>query len=186
MSRELEKSINQILKMPEFADLANTIFQNIIQRTVAIRSAVGELRGAEMEGKQETTGTLSGLGEGKGVDTIGEEEGKGMTEDESGLTPIERVRRRVRGLVRIGYDEQPANSLEGWIDPGQQAIIINKGHPAWRVADGLTLQARDERVRVYHVLRTVFTIMVEEVGIESPKETIAKLFSCWYDSCIGV
>jgi len=184
MSRELERSINQVLKMPEFTDLTNTIFQNIIQRAIAIRSAIGELSGTEMEGKQKTTGTLGGPAEGKGVVTIGEEEGKGIVEDESGLTPIERVRRRVRGLVKIGYDEQPENSLEGWIDPGKQAIIINMGHPAWKVADGLTLQARDERVRVYHVLRTVFAILVEEGGIESPKDTLAKLFSCWYNSCI--
>jgi len=184
MSRELEKSINQVLRMPELADLANTIFQNIIQRTVAIQSKSGELTGSEMEGRQKTTGTLGGLGEGKGVDTIGDEEGKGFAEDESGLTPIERVRRRVRGGIKIGYDEQSENSLEGWIDPGKQAIIINTGHPAWKVADGLTLQARDERVRVYHILRAVFAILVEEAGIESPKETLAKLFSCWYNSCI--
>jgi len=185
MSRELERSINKILKMPELADLANTIFQNIIQRTVAIQSQKGELLGTEMEGKQETTGTLGGLAEGKGVDTIGEEEGKGIVEDESGITPIERVRRRIRGGIKIGYDDQqPENSLEGWIDPGKQAIIVNTEHPAWKVADGLTLQARDERVRVYHTLRTVFAILVEEGGIESPKETLAKLFSCWYNSFI--
>jgi hypothetical protein len=184
MSRELEKSINQVLKMPELADLANTIFQNIVQRTVAIQSRASELTGSEMEGKQETTGTLGGLGEGKGVDTSGQEEGKGIVEDESGLSPIERVRRRVRGGIKIGYDKQPENLLEGWIDPGKQAIIINTGHPAWKVAEGLTLQARDERVRVYHILRAVFGTLVEEGGIESPKETLAKLFSCWYDSCV--
>lgn len=184
MSRELEKSINQILRMPELAELTNTIFQNIIQRTTAIRSASGELGGTLVEGAQKITGTLGGPTEGKGVDTVGEEEGKGVVEDESGLTPIERVRRRVRGGVKIGYDERPENSFESWIDPGKQAIIINTGHPAWKVADGLTLQARDERVRVYHVLHTVFATLVEEGGIESPKETLAKLFSCWYDSCI--
>jgi hypothetical protein len=184
MSRELEKSINQVLKMPEFSDLANSLFQNILQRAVAIQSAVGELKGTEMEGKQKTTGTLGGSGEGRGVDTVGNDEGKGIVEDDSGLTPIERVRRRVRSLIRIGYDEQPGNQLEGWIDPGRAAIIINTGHAAWKVADGLTLQAKDERVRVYHVLRTVFVTLVEEGGIESPREALAKLFSSWYDSCI--
>jgi len=184
MSRELEKSINQILKIPELADLANTIFQNIIQRSVAIQSAKGVLTGQQVEGKQITTGTLGGPSEGKGVDTIGEDIGKGVIEDESGLSPIERVQRRVRGGVKIGYDEKTEESAEGWLDPGKQVIIINKGHPAWKVADGLTLQAKDERVRVYHVLRTVFTTLVEEGGIEPPKATLAKLFSCWYDSCI--
>jgi hypothetical protein len=185
MSRELERSINRILRLPELADIANIIFQNIMQRTVAIKSQSGELQGSETEGKQATTGTLGGTGEGRGVDTIGEEDGKGTVEDESGLTPIERVRRRLRGGVRIGYDDQPRNSLEGWIDPGKPAIIINTGHPAWKVAEGLTMQARDERVRVYHTLRVVFATLVDEGGVDSPKETIAKLFSCWYDSWIG-
>ena len=184
MFKDIEKSINKILRMPELADVANTIFQNIIQRTIAIRSGKGELGGTQMQGRQVTTGTIGGLGEGKGVDTLGDSEGKGVIEDESGLTPIERVRRRVRGGVRIGYDKRPADSLEGWIDPGKQAIIINTGHPAWKVADGLTLEARDERVRVYHILRVVFGTLVEEVGIESPKETLKKLFSAWYNTWV--
>jgi len=183
MSRELEKSINELLKMPELADLANTIFQNIVQRIAAIKSEKGQLLGTEIEGGQKTTGTLGGLGEGKGVDTIGEEEGIGIVEDERGLTPIERVRRRIRGGIKIGYDER-SEPLEGWIDPGKQAIIINREHPAWRVAERLTLQARAEHVLVYHQLRTVFAILVEEAEIESPDETLAKLFSCWYDYSI--
>lgn len=184
MTRKLEKTINKVLRMPELTDLANTIFQNIMQRTVAIQSEKGKSTGIEMEGRQTTTGTLGGPSEGKGVDTIGEEEGMGIVEDESGITPIERVRRRVRGGIKIGYDDQAENSLEGWIDPGKQTIIINRGHPAWKVADGLTLQARDERVRVYHTLRTVFAILVEEAEIASPRETLAKLFSCWHNRWI--
>lgn len=184
MSQELEKSINRILKMPELAELANTLFQNILQRTIAIQSGIGKLSGTVVEGMQKTTGTLGGTTGGHGVETIGGEEGKGIIEAEDGLTPIERIRRRVRSGIKIGYDERPENFLEGWIDPGKQAIIVNTGHPAWKVADGLTLQARDERVRVYHVLRTVFATLVDESGMESPKETLAKLFSCWYDFCI--
>ena len=184
MSRQIEKSINKILRMPELADVANTIFQNIIQRAVSIRSQGGEPGGTLVEGKQTTTGTIGGPGEGKGVDTLGDAEGKGVVEDEGGLTPIERVRRRVRGGIRIGYDKQPVNPLEGWIDPGKQAIIINTEHPAWKVADGLTIEARDERVRVYHILRVVFGTLVEEGGIESPKETLKKLFSAWHNTWI--
>jgi hypothetical protein len=182
MSRELERSINQVLRMPELADLANTIFQNIMQRTTAIQSESAELRGTETEGKQETTGTLGGLTPGGGVDTIGEEDGKGLVEDESGLDPIERVKRRIRGGIRIGFDEKPQDPDEGYLDLGQQAIIINKAHPAWKVAEGLTFQARDDRVRVYHTLRVVFTTLVEEAGVPTPKETLAKLFSAWHDS----
>ena len=45
-------------------------------------------------------------------------------------------------------------------------------------------QARDERVRVYHVLRTVFSTLVEELAVETHRETLTKLFSCWYNACI--
>jgi hypothetical protein len=184
MTKELEKSINDILKMPELSDIANTIFQSIMRKTTAIRSKDGETGGIQTEGTQMTAGTIGGLGEGEGVDTVGEEEGKGIAEKESGMEPIERVRRRIRGGIKIGYDEKPENPLEGWVDPGTPAVIINIAHPAWKVAEGLTLQARDVRVRVYHTLRTVFAALVEEAGVESPKETMAKLFSCWHSSCI--
>lgn len=179
MSREIEKSINDILKMPELVDFANRIFQNMMQRAVAIQSASGEIGGTPTEGAQQTAGTLGGPSEGMGVATAGNDEGRGIAEDDTGLTPIERARRRVRGGVRIGYDEQPTNLLEAWIDPGEPAIIINTGHPAWKAADGLTLQAGDERVRVYHILRSVFTTLAEEGGTEAVKESLAKLFSCW-------
>jgi hypothetical protein len=182
MSREIEKSINDVLKMPELVDFANRIFQNMIQRAVAIQNPSGEISGIPTEGAQQTAGTMGGPTEGTGVPTVGNDEGPGITEDESGTTPAERIRRRVRGGVRIGYDEQPSNLLEAWIDPGKPAIIINTGHPAWKVADGLTLQARDERVRVYHILRSVFTALAEEAGTDAIKESLAKLFSCWCNS----
>jgi hypothetical protein len=184
MSRELERSINNVLKMPELADIARIIFQNVVQRTVAIQSQSGEGAGLQIEGTQRTAGTLSGQSEGMGVATAGNEEGKGVTEDETGLTPIERVTRAVRGGVKIGFELRPENASEAWMDLGKPAIIINAGHPAWKVADGLTLQTGDERVRVYHILRSVFNTLVEEGGVESPKETLAKLFSCWYNSYI--
>lgn len=178
LSEELEKSINKLLKMPEFTDLANTIFQNRIQRTISIPSDIGEHIGSEVEGKQIASGTLGGPGE--GIGTVGDEEGKGAVLDETGATPVERVRRRVRGGIKIGYENQPNNVSEGWIDPSRQNCTVNSGHPAYRVAEGLSLQIRAQHVLVYHILRTVFNIIIEESGIEHQKETLAKLFSTWH------
>lgn len=185
MSAEIEKSINQVLKMPEFEKLVNTLFQNIVHRDIAIRNNQGALLGSEADGKQQTSGSLGGQGTGEGIETAGDEEGNGIIVNENGEIPIEKIQRRVRGLVKIGYEEKPEDALEGWMDPGKKAIIINRGHPAWKIANGLSLQARDERVRVYHVLRTVFSTLVEE-GITDmpPRETLAKLFSSWYDSWV--
>jgi len=182
---ELEKSINEILKTPEFTDLANSIFQNITQRIVGIRSMSGTISGTEVEGGQLTSGTIGGRGEGEGIETLGDDEGRGTIEDENGTAPIERVRRRVRGGIKIGLDYQPENLLEGWIDPGRQVITINMGHPAYKVAEGLSIQMRAEHVVVYHILRTVVNTMVEEVGSEEPKEAMAKILSRWYEHNIS-
>lgn len=184
MSEDIEKSINKVLKQPEFEIIANTLFQNVIQRNIAVKSTGSELMGAETNGSQETMGTTGGRDGGEGTPTLGEEEGTGYVEDEGGTIPIEKARRRVRGLVKLGFEEKPEDVSEGWTDPAQKAIIINIGHPAWKIADELTLQSKSEHVRVYHVLRTVFSTLVEEVAAETPKETLAKLFSSWYNSCI--
>lgn len=174
LARDLEKSINDVLKTPEFAELSRNIFQNIMQRTVGIRSAVGNDMGVEVVGSQTTTGTIGGTGEGGRVVTVGDEEGRGIREDESGETPIERVRRRVRGGIKIGYDDRPDIIIEGWIDLGQQIITINKGHPSFKVAYNLSAET-------YHVLRCVVNILVKEGNIETPDEVIANIFSKWYE-----
>ena len=170
LSSEIEGTINNLLKLPEFSDLANKIFQNIIHRQVAIKTRDGELTGSKIEGIQKTSGTTGGQDKGEGVPIPGNEEGKGVIEDETGDVPIERIRRKVKGGIRINFDKQPENLLEGWIDPSIQAVVINTGHPAWKIADELYSQA-------YHLLRTAFTVLIEETSAENPKEIIAGLFS---------
>lgn len=107
--RELEKSINNILKMPEFKNLVNTVFQSFMKRPVGIKSIKGNKKGRLIEGKQITTGTIGGTGTGGGVDTVGSESGEGIIEDEKGSEPIERVKRRVRGGIRIAYEISQMN-----------------------------------------------------------------------------
>jgi hypothetical protein len=140
--------------------------------------------GTETNGSQETAGTAGGQGTGEGTTTLGDEVGIGFVEDPGGATPVDKVQRRVRGLVKIGFEEKTDDMLEGWTDPAQKAIIVNIGHPAWKIASALTLQAKGEHVIVYHILRTVFSTLVDEVAAETPKEILAKLFSSWYNSCI--
>jgi len=183
ISEEIEKSINRVLKLPEFERIANSLFQNIIQRSVAVKTSESEQMGTETNGMQKTGGTTGGPGSGEGTETMGEEEGVGFKEDGAGTTPIEQVPRRVRGLVKIGFEEKPEDVSEGWTDPGQKAIIVNTGHPAWIIANEYSFQGRVEHVIAYHIIRTVFSTLVEELGEEKPKETLAKLFSSWYSSC---
>lgn len=139
--KELEKSINNILaNTPELQSLANSIFQNIMKRSTVIKSDVGEVAGEEVEGSQKISGTLTGPGKGGGVDTIGQEEGTGIIERESGNIKAERVIRRMKSSVRIGFFGKPNDQNEGWIDHASQAITINTDHSAYKIACGLSIE----------------------------------------------
>jgi hypothetical protein len=184
LSQEIEKSINQVLKLPEFAPLAKNLFQNKILRDIAIASNQGTKMGSETDGVQETEGTKGNGNNSSGTPTEGDDEGTGFTENREGNVPIEVVSRRVKGLIRIGFDDKPQDFLEGWIDSSQKAVIVNTGHPSWKVAEGFSIQAKVQHVIIYHILRTVLTTIVDEMTEEANKETLTKLFSSWYDSCI--
>lgn len=185
LSQKIEKTINELLKLPEFTDLANSIFQNILERTIGIRSELGEHKGVEVEGGQTTKGSLEGSKKGEGLSTVGPNDEIGVMENEQGEAPLERLRRRVRGGIKIGYEERPEELLEAWINPETQTITINKGHPSWKVAEGLSVQATSEHVTVYHMLRSVFKLLAEEAGTESPDKTVRDLFLSWYEHFIG-
>ena len=183
-TRELEKSINEILKKPEFRRILDGIFQNIMRRDTYIRSVKGDERGKEVDGMQITAGTLGGDTEAGGVATYGPEEGKGVIKEEDGTERIERVRRRIRSGIHIAYDHQPNVLLEGWIgidpDTQRQAIVINTGCPSWKIAEGLTLQARAEHVKIYHTLRVIVDVLVREANLDNPEEVAFKIMDEWY------
>jgi hypothetical protein len=183
MVRELEKSINDMLSAPELSDLANTVFQNKLERTTAIESVNGQLAGIEVEGSQKVSGTLGGSAHGGKVNTIGPDEGKGVIESRSGDVKVERVRRRMKAGIKIGFFEKPDDPNEGWIDPVSQTVTINTGHAAYKIACALSIQGRMYHVWVYHVLRTVVKTLLEET--EEPPDIIEnKLLLRWYNQSI--
>lgn len=184
MIRQLEKSINDVLiKTPELLDLANNIFQNIIRRSTIIKSATGPLTSTEVEGSQKISGTLVGPSHGGGVKTIGPEEGKGILEKESGDLKAEKVKRRMRSGIKIGFFNKPDNLNEGWIDPASQTITINTGHPAYKVASGLSVEGRVYHVWIYHLLRAVIKTLAREAG-ESLETVENKILIEWYKRSI--
>jgi len=184
IAKDLERSLNRILKKPEFEKLADAIFQSMLERTVSIRSVHGTEMGMTIQGVQKTKGTLGGLGVGKGVSTVGEWEGKGVKFHEEGAERVERVRRRVRGGIRIGYEYQPGNALEGWLT--ESAIIINVGAPTWKIACGMSLNTQYDDVIIYHILRVVSRILVDEAKIEPPddEKLYMQLLNTWYEENI--
>jgi hypothetical protein len=184
MIKQLEKSINDvILNTPELLDLANTLFQNIAKRTTPIESETGPHLGAEVVGSQMVSGTLTGPTEGEGVKTIGPDEGEGIIENDSGDVRIERVRRRMKAGIKIGFYEKPDDQNEGWIDPASQTVTINTGHPAYKIASGLSVQGGVYHVWVYHLLRVVIKTLSKEIE-ETPEATEKKFLSEWYNKSI--
>jgi hypothetical protein len=184
MVKQLEKSVNDILlNTPELIDLANSIFQNIAKKTTAILNASGQLTGIEAEGSQTIPGTFVGPTSGSGIKTIGPEEGKGILENEAGYAKIEKVKRRMKSGMKIGFFEKPDDQNEGWIDPVSQTITINTGHPAYKVASGLSIEGGIYHVWIYHLLRTVIRTLSKEAD-ESPEIIENKILFEWYNRSI--
>ncbi|MEM3748065.1 MAG: hypothetical protein QXN67_11525, partial [Thermoproteota archaeon] len=162
---------------------ANTLFQNKLERTTVIKSVDGQLAGVEVEGSQKVSGTLGNSTTGSKVNTIGPDEGKGVIENESGNVKVERVRRRMKTGIKIGFFENPEDLNEGWIDPASQTITINTGHPAYKIACGLSIDGKMYHVWIYHILRTAIKTLLKEA--EKSTDVENKLLLRWYEQTIG-
>jgi len=179
LSHEIEKTVNELLKLPEFTEIANKLFQNIMEKNVVIKSDSGEIKGIELEGGQ--IGKDSGSSnKGDGFSTLGPNDNMGVLENEQGETSLEKFRRRVKSGIKISFTERPEILKEAWIDTSTQTVTINQGHPSWKVAEKLNF-AKSEQVTFYHMLRSVFRVLVEEAGVESPDKTIRDLFKSLYE-----
>lgn len=176
ISQKIEKNINELLKQPQFSEIANKLFQNLMQRRVTIRSASGTLNGIEQEGGQLAKGTLGLLDNGGGVPTAGPEDNIGVIETDQGDLPVKRIRRRAKGGIKISFFDNPDVLMEAWIDPSTQTITINQGHPSWKVAEKLNRNTKSENVTIYHMLRSIFKLLAEEADMESPEKTVRELF----------
>jgi len=176
LSDKIEKNINELLRQPQFSEIANKLFQNLMHKRVSIRGDSGTLKGVELEGGQLVKGTLGNLDSGKGITTFGNNDIVGIVEDEQGDLPIKRIRRRARAGIKISFIDNPEEIMEAWIDPSTQTITINQGHPSWKVAEKLNRNTKSENVTFYHMLRSIFNILAKEAGIESPENTVRELF----------
>ena len=163
-----------IISLEALKELTKDIFQNLMRRSVSIPSMGGDLSGTEVNGIQMTKGVIGGDAGGQGVPTLGNEEGTGAQEDKTGSVPIEKIHRRVRSGIKIGFDDKPDILKEGWIDPAQQVIIINRGYPSFNVAYGV-------RAEAYHVLRCAIDTLLEEIALEDTTHLRAAFFSKWFE-----
>jgi len=184
LSQQIEKTVNELLKLPEFADIAEKFFQNIIRKNVVIKTDSGEIRGIEQEGGQINKGSLGGANNGEGLTSLGPDDNPSNIEDIKGEIPLERVQRRVRSGIKISYDIRPDQLKEAWIDWSKQTVTINQGHPSWKVAEKLNADTKSGNVTFYHILRSIFRLLAEEAGIDSIDERdklVTDLFKSLYE-----
>jgi hypothetical protein len=156
-----------------------------MEKNVVIRSESGEVKGIEQEGGQITKGSLGSSNKGDGLTTLGPNDNMGILENDQGEAPLERLRRRVKGGIKISFIEKPDELQEAWIDPNTQTVTLNYGHPSWKVAEKLNVEAKSELVTAYHMLRSIFRLLAEEAGVESPDKTIRDLFQSLYERLSG-
>jgi len=179
--KDVESTINDVLKTPEFNEITDKLFQNLISKQSPIKSTESNILGNIISGGQTTRGTIGGSHQGGGIITIGDDQNKeGIIEDNQGDTPIERIRRTIRGGISISYDDRPDNLYEGWIDPLSQTIKINVAHPSWKIADGLSKESRADHVRVYHLVTTVFGIIAKEIDEQNSNRLTSDLLTKWH------
>jgi hypothetical protein len=192
ISKDLERTtndfvtdFNEMLKLPEFREISDNFFQNIMRKNVAIKSINPDSLGKEVDGSQKTSGTFGEKESGDGVPTSGDLEGVGVIEDAKGEEPIQRVRRLTKGGIKIGYVNNPNEFSEAWVDPGSQIITINKGMPAWKIAYGLSLQTRNDAILTYYLLRTVTHVIIDWAGVDEEEKNRQKFMEIllgWYNS----
>lgn len=166
LSKTIEKEINKLLKDPTFS--VYNPFLRKQSRSVLIKTEIGTVPGEEIEGVQETKGTIGGEGIGHGVDVLGPDKGKSIRESEKGEETGTAVRRRVRYGIAINLEDNPDNPKEVWLTP--QAIVINIGHPVSLKSGVLGYPAW-----VQHVLKCVFLILLEQNPPQTFNATVDKL-----------
>jgi hypothetical protein len=164
--KKLEREINKLLRDPLF--LGYNPFLRPQTRPTLIQSPSGDIGGEEVGGAQKTEGTLGGPGVGHGIEVTGPNEGKGITESESGDKQGVSVMRRVRHGIAINLKEETKNPKESWLT--SEAIVINTGHPVFLKCGVLGYPAETQ-----HILRCVFFTLLEYNPPQNFNETLDKL-----------
>lgn len=166
LCKKLEREINKLLRDPVFQDF--NPFLKPHSRQTLIQSPSGDIKGEEVQGAQRTEGTFVGPGVGQGVDVLGPEEGKSITESESGDKQGVSAIRRLRHGIAINLKDEPKNPKESWLT--SEAIVINTGHPVFLKSSVLGHPAETQ-----HILRCVFFTLLEYNPPQTFNETLDKL-----------
>jgi hypothetical protein len=133
--KRVQTNLNKIFDLPEVRKLEVDPFQSSARRRTAVPDPESDQVGTEVLGQQLVEGTTRGPGEGRDVPVPGDEAGKSVVHDEQGVTKVSEQERIIRTGLRVVAYPFPGRSEAAWMDPAEQAIMINEMHPGFLCAD---------------------------------------------------
>lgn len=133
---QLTKRLDRVLQSSEFKFL--NPFSSPTSHIVSIKDDSGDTQLEQIDGVQKIDGTMTGDGNGDGVDTIGDDQGVGYSEKDSGDLSGRTAERKSRGLAIVDQS-YPDDPREAWIDPSERVLVYNSGHPFNKKFDGSSL-----------------------------------------------
>lgn len=135
VAKEIEKDLNKVLNFPEIKDMNIDLFQKLSLRQATLKTSGGDIRGIEIVGQQPSRGVSPGIKGTEGYPVIGSEEGISIKEHDDGHIPAAKKQRRMRSGIKVAYQHLKEINERYFIDPGLQAIVINKSNPAFICAE---------------------------------------------------
>lgn len=133
--KRVQTNLNKIFDLPEVRKLQVDPFQAMARRRTPIPDPASDQVGTEVLGQQLVEGTLGGTEEGHRVPVLGDDPGTSFLPGECGTKKVSDRERMIRTGVKVVVMPFPGRNEAFWMDPAEQAIMINDLHPAFRCAD---------------------------------------------------
>ena len=173
LARRVQKSLNRIFNLPEVRDLELDPFQSSASRRTPIPDPTSELLGREVLGRQFVHGALGSIRTGQDVPALGEEPGTSVLPDETGLTRRSEQERLIHSGVNIRVLPFPSRPVPAWMDPAEQAVVVNSSHPAFLCAK---ITGGDE----FYLIATCFQLLSALKEDEVERQVVqTKLFEAY-------
>jgi len=173
LAKKVQANLNRIFDLPDLRELELDPFQSSGRRRTPLPDSAGDLLGREVIGQQLVEGTYAGAGEGQKVPALGEQPGTSLLADQNGSTRITEQERIIRTGVRIRILPFPNRLEPSWMDPAEEAVIVNASHPAF-------LCARATGGNEFYIIATCFQLLSNLREDEAERQTVqTRLFEAY-------
>ena len=116
---------------------------------------------------------MGGPEEGRRVPVLGDNPGTSVLADERGTTKVSDQERNIRTGVKVEVMSFPGRSEAAWMDPADQAIMINDLYPAFLCADSTSASE-------FYIIETCFQILSKSKEDEAERQAVlARLFELY-------